>query len=95
MSKHDDLTLSGTMNYCRGNLVKGCDHKDDDCVCKPIIVSDFTDKIKKYTDATEWVMDVWEERDGSMHPVRLQCVFGNSKGKAKASGARAVLEIYR
>jgi len=86
---HDTLKPSETMNYCRGNLKKGCDHKTD-CKCKPIMIIDVN--TKKFKNTRKWKMDLFD-KDGN--PVRIQCEFGNSRGKAKASGARAVLEIRK
>ena len=44
MSPHDKLDLAESMHYCRGNLIRGCDHKSEDCICEPIEVTDFTTK---------------------------------------------------
>ena len=49
MNQHDELELSESMHYCRGNLLKGCDHKSEDCVCEPIEVTDFTTKTSTTT----------------------------------------------
>jgi len=90
MNQHDELKLSESMHYCRGNLLKGCDHKSEECVCEPIEVTDFTTKTSKTT--REWTLDLYD-KDGK--PVRVTCKFGNTKGKIKASGARAMLEVRR
>ena len=93
MNDHDNLKLVGTMNYCRGGLTKGCSHKED-CDCKPIVIRNMV--TGESTDTTEWIKDVWDkDENGKFVPVRYQCVFMNSKGKSKASGAKAVLEEYR
>jgi len=94
MNPHDKLELSESMHYCRGNLIKGCDHKSDDCVCEPINVTDFTEKgrIKSTKTTREWTLDLYD-KDGN--PVRVTCKFGNTKGKIKSSGSRAMLEVRR
>ena len=93
MTEHDNLKLDQSMHYCRGNLKKGCDHKGDYCKCKPLTIIDWEDKSNTNND--NFVLDLWEKVDGELKPVRIQCIFGNTKGKAKASGARAMLEILR
>jgi hypothetical protein len=90
MNPHDELALTESMHYCRGNLLKGCDHKSEDCICEPIEVTDFTTKTS--TTTREWTLDLYD-KDGK--PVRVTCKFGNTKGKIKASGARAMLEVRR
>ena len=60
------------------------------CVCEPIEVTDFTTKTS--TTTREWTLDLYD-KDGK--PVRVTCKFGNTKGKIKASGARAMLEVRR
>ena len=84
MNKWDNLKLVQKMNYCRGNLKVGCDHKD--CDCKPLIVANIDGSSK---DTREFI---WEgfEKDG-VTPVRFQCIFTGKKNK---SGARAMLEKY-
>ena len=94
MSEHDKLELSESMHYCRGNLLKGCDHKTSKCKCKPLTIIDWEDKSNN-ENRKDFILDVWEKVDGKLKPVRIQCIFGNTKGKAKASGARAMLEVRR
>lgn len=85
MSEHDNLTLNTSMHYCKANLKKGCDHKTN-CKCKPIIVS----VLGNSKNTREFKLDLYDEHH---NPVRVQCIFGNAKGKARASGARAMLEV--
>ncbi len=92
MNVHDELTLSESMHYCRGNLLKGCDHKSDDCICEPIEVTDFSTKKPTSRTTRDWTLDLYDV-DGN--PVRVTCKFGNTRGKIKASGARAMLEVRR
>lgn len=93
MKPHTGLILNQSMHYCRGNLQKDCDHKGSYCKCKPLTIIDWESKNKRNT--TKLVLDFWEDVGGILKPVRIQCIFGNTKGKAKASGARAMLEILR
>ena len=89
MNEHNKLKPVETMNYCRGNLEKNCDHKTN-CKCKPLMIIDV--ETKKFRTMRKWKMDVFDKNG---KPIRIQCEFGNSRGKAKASGARAVLEIRK
>ena len=93
MTEHDNLQLDQSMHYCKADLKKGCDHKTSACKCKPLTVIDWDDKSDVST--KEFILDVYEKVDGELKPVRIQCIFGNTKGKPKASGARAMLEILR
>jgi hypothetical protein len=81
------------MHYCKADLQPHCDHKTN-CKCKPLIITDISKKSTKNVRGIK--LDLWEQDEyGILHPVRIQCNFMNSKGKAKASGARAVLEILK
>lgn len=92
MTEHDNLELSESMHYCKSNLKKGCDHKSSKCVCEPIIIT----SLDGSKNTREFVIDLWEKDiNGVFTPVRLQCIFGNTSGKVKASGAKAMLEIRR
>ena len=84
MNKWDNLKLVQKMNYCRGNLKVGCDHKD--CDCAPLIVANIDGSNENTREF------IWEgfEKDG-VTPVRFQCIFTGKKNK---SGARAMLEKY-
>ncbi len=84
MGTHDKLKSVKSMYYCRSNLRKGCDHKS--CDCKPLVISDNISN----NNTNEFRLDLYDKNG---KPVRIQCVFGNAKGKAKRSGARAMLEI--
>jgi len=80
-----------TMHYCKSNLKTGCDHKEN-CKCKPIIVNN----MGKEKPTKKFVMDLWEKDEfGVFQPVRIQCIFGNTRGKAKTSGAKAMLEVLK
>jgi len=85
MNQWSNLKLVEKMNYCRGNLEVGCDHKD--CNCKPIIIANIDSG--ESIDTREWSLEGYE-KDG-VTPFRLQCIF---TGKKNASGARAMLEKY-
>lgn len=84
---HDNLTLSQSMHYCKADLKPKCDHKTN-CKCKPIIITDWSLNSSKNT--RKFKLDLY---DAMGNPVRVQCIFGNTKGKARASGARAMLEV--
>ena len=88
MSEYDNLIKVQDMFYCKSDLKRGCDHKSKECVCKPINVTDMNGKINK---VRLWKIDLYDKNG---KPVRIQCKFGNTTGKAKASGARARLEVY-
>lgn len=89
MTEHDNLTLSTSMHYCKTDLKPKCDHKTN-CKCKPIIITDWTKNNSKNT--RTFKLDLYDENH---NPVRVQCIFGNTKGKIRASGARAMLEVLR
>ena len=91
MTEHDKLKLDQSMHYCKGNLEKGCDHKTN-CKCKPIIIGDMDGN---ETNTRKFRLDVYEKVNGEFRPVRVECEFGNAKGKGKKRGARAMLEILR
>lgn len=80
MNQHDNLQVVETMNYCKADLQTG----------KPLVVANMIDGTRK--NVRKWKIDLFDKNG---QPVRLQCEFGNSTGKAKASGARAVLEVRR
>lgn len=88
MNQHDNLNTVQTMHYCKSNLKSKCNHDSKSCKCKPIIISNMDGEVN----TREWKLDLYDEFG---NPVRVQCVFGNTKGKAKASGARAMLEVKR
>jgi|TARA_R110002020_G_scaffold16421_5_gene57967 hypothetical protein len=92
MTKHDKLELAQAMNYCAGELKTGCDHKSEECVCAPIIITDFSTKKRTRKTTRMWKLNLYD-KDGN--PVQLVCKFGNTKGRIKASGARVMLEVRK
>ena len=73
------MELKTTVHYCKALKSTG----------KPVIVGGKNGEksVKKWT---------WEgfDKDG-VTPVRMEIEFGNSKGKAKASGATTVLKVFK
>ena len=55
MSPHDKLDLAESMHYCRGNLIRGCDHKSEDCICEPIEVTDLQQKLQLQLVNGHWI----------------------------------------
>ena len=74
------MKLQETLHYCKADKSTG----------KPLIVTDMIGKTKKNT--AHWRLDLF---DASGNKVSLRCDYQNSIGKAKAQGARAVLQIWR
>jgi hypothetical protein len=69
-----------TVHYCKADKKTG----------KPVVITDMKDKSTK--NVKSWSMDLYDENDV---PVRIEVVFGNATGKAKASGATTVLKVMR
>jgi hypothetical protein len=75
------LKVVETLHYCKADKKLGT----------PLNVTDMvTKKIKK---TAHWKMLVLDPK--TLEPILLKCDFNNSTGKAKASGASAVLQILR
>jgi hypothetical protein len=75
------LEVVETLHYCKADKSSG----------KPLNVTDMvTKKVKK---TAHWKMVVLDPK--TLEPIVLKCDFNNSTGKAKRSGATAVLQILR
>ena len=74
------MTLWKGEHYCKALLNTG----------KPLIETDFI--TGKTISKKEWQFLVYE-KDGT--PLIFECKFENTTGKAKKSGAKAMLKIWR
>ena len=75
------MELQKTYHYCKTDVKTG----------KPLIITNM--KTGNRRNVKGWKMDLVDPKDGK--PVHLECRFDNSTGKTKASGARAVLEVWK
>jgi hypothetical protein len=74
------MELTQTLHYCKYDVKTG----------KPLVVTDMV--TKKTKNVRAWKRSLIDPKTGKK--VYLVCEFNNSTGKAKASGARAVLQIW-
>ena len=74
------MELQKTYHYCKADVHTG----------KPLIITDMING--KTKNVKGWEMNLFD-KDGN--PVKLKCEFNNSTGKAKRSGARAVLQVWK
>ena len=74
------MKLRQTLHYCKADKKTG----------KPLIVTDISKGSARNT--ARWRLDLF---DASGRPVSLRCSYQNSIGKAKAQGARAVLQVWK
>ena len=73
------MKLYTTVHYCKADKKSG----------KPVIVTNAKGERRK---TNKWKMNLFD-KDGNA--IRLEIVFNNSKGKAKAQGATTVLKVFK
>lgn len=74
------MELKKTYHYCKADIGTG----------KPLIITDMITGKRK--NVKGWELHLFDKEG---NPVLLKCSFNNSTGKAKRSGARAVLQVWQ
>lgn len=74
------MKLQKTYHYCKADVKTG----------KPLIISNMATGNRR--NVKGWKLDLFDKNG---NPVTLKCRFDNATGKAKRSGARAVLQVWK
>lgn len=75
------MELQKTYHYCKADVKTG----------KPLIITNMITGNRR--NVKGWEMKVLDPE--TLQPILLKCHFDNTVGKAKASGARAVLQVWK
>jgi len=77
----DEFELVNSWHYCKADMLEGV----------PMHLCEYDGKKRIHSKAKGFRFELFDVKN---NPLIMECWFENTTGKAKASGAKAMLKIY-